>query len=36
MRGGLFSSASSPAELWLLSNLPGKIVFDGVSGTHHT
>ena len=30
-----FSRASSPADLWPLSNLPGR-VFDGVSSTHHT
>ena len=35
MRGGPFSCASSPAELWPLSNLPGK-VFDRVNCTHHT
>ena len=35
MRGGPFSCASSPAELWPLSNLPGK-VFDSVCCTHHT
>ena len=35
VRGGLFSCASSPAELWPLSNLPGR-VFDGVRCTHHT
>ena len=35
MRGGPFSCASSPAELWPLRNLPGR-VFDGVSCTHHT
>ena len=31
---GSFSCASSPAELWPLSNLPGR-VFDGVSCAHH-
>ena len=35
LRGGPFSCASSPAELWLLSNLSGR-VFDGVRCTHHT
>ena len=35
MRGGSFSCASSPAELWPLSNLPGRVL-DGVSCTHRT
>ena len=35
VRGGPFPCASSPAQLWPLSNLPGR-VFDGVSCTRHT
>ena len=35
VRGGPFSCASSPAELWPLSNLPGR-GFDGVHNIHST